>query len=172
MQGTIPTTINQLTNLKILNLANNNLTGTIPNLDALTKLRNLELSGNLLAGALPSLANLKNLEIALFYDNKLAGTLSFYPLLRLRVLDIGLNSISGKFPMEYYDLPSIEYIGLAGNTQMTSIPLPCVAYPLCFKAIATNVVDADTMNSDLSDAAKAALEKQAEFVPDEWYSDL
>eukprot|EP01017_Pseudomicrothorax_dubius_P026803 TRINITY_DN3025_c0_g1_i6.p1 TRINITY_DN3025_c0_g1~~TRINITY_DN3025_c0_g1_i6.p1 ORF type:complete len:435 (+),score=24.53 TRINITY_DN3025_c0_g1_i6:29-1333(+) len=133
MQGTIPTTINQLTNLKILNLANNNLTGAIPSLDALTKLRNLELSGNLLAGALPSLANLKNLEIALFYDNKLAGTLSFYPLLRLRVLDIGLNSISGKFPMEYYDLPSIEYIGLAGNTQMTSIPLPCVAYPLCFK---------------------------------------
>ena len=66
MKGTIPSELGKLTNLKVLNLSDNELSGTIPpELGKLTNLEELYLWDNGLSGTIPSeLGKLTNLKVS------------------------------------------------------------------------------------------------------------
>ena len=66
-----PKNIGKLTNLVLLNLARNSLTGTIPpQLSNFPRMRNFVLSSNKLSGAIPEeLGNLTTLWQLRLYDN-------------------------------------------------------------------------------------------------------
>ena len=77
MNGTLPSSLGNLTELKVLSLGRNQLTGTIPSsLGRLTKLEVLSLHHNRLTGSIPSsLGRLTNLEKLLLNHNRLTGTI-------------------------------------------------------------------------------------------------
>ncbi|KAG0602455.1 hypothetical protein M758_10G015700 [Ceratodon purpureus] len=72
--GNIPD-IGGLTQLEVLDLSNNNLTGTIPNKTAFpVELTYLDLSNNQLTGQIPdSIGNLQNMSMLLLRNNQLSG---------------------------------------------------------------------------------------------------
>jgi Leucine-rich repeat (LRR) protein len=77
LNGSIPASIGQLTNLATLNLHNNKLSGAIPNsLGNIKALKSLNLSLNHLQGSLPTtLVDLSNLEHLDIYFNDFSGNL-------------------------------------------------------------------------------------------------
>ena len=77
ISGQLPATIGNLKNLKVLAFNGNNLTGTIPtNIGNLTQLQQLHLSSNKLTGTIPTtINNLKTLEVFNVFDNQLSGVL-------------------------------------------------------------------------------------------------
>ncbi|KAJ3336030.1 hypothetical protein HDU93_003841 [Gonapodya sp. JEL0774] len=97
--GPIPQNINTLTSLSVLSLANNHITGTVPDLTALKNLLILDLSNNLL-NALPaaSVAGLTNLEI----------------------IDANGNNLQGEFP-DLHSLPNLVSLWLYQNNLTGSV---------------------------------------------------
>tara|TARA_R100001369_G_scaffold44024_1_gene70125 strand:+ start:2436 stop:3146 length:711 start_codon:yes stop_codon:yes gene_type:complete len=77
ISGELPTTIGNLTNLEVLAFNGNNLTGAIPaNIGNLTQLKQLHLSSNKITGNIPAtVKNLKSLEVFNVFDNQLSGVL-------------------------------------------------------------------------------------------------
>ena len=92
--GPLFTTFNQLTSLSILHLQQNNLTGTIDNLDS-TTLTDIRLYTNKLEGSLPTLPN--SLTTLLIYDNKMNGSLPSMPSGLENLLLGKINFKSNKF---------------------------------------------------------------------------
>ena len=71
LDGSIPASLGDLTNLEILYLWGNELTGSIPDLSHLTSLLQLNLSRNQLYGSIPaSLGNLTNLRLLYIWGNE------------------------------------------------------------------------------------------------------
>lgn len=77
LEGSIPSEIGELKSLKTLAFNGNNLTGVIPNsIEKLSSLSQLHLSSNQLTGQLPeAIASLEYLEILNVFDNNLSGDL-------------------------------------------------------------------------------------------------
>ena len=75
LEGPLPTELGNLPNLKVLAFNGNNLTGTIPTtIGNLSDLTQLHLSSNQLSGEIPqSIVNLEYLEILNVFDNDLSG---------------------------------------------------------------------------------------------------
>ena len=102
--GTIPSTqLGKMSNLTLLNLQNNLLTGSIPTEIGL--LRNLEyliLSMNRMGGLLPSsIGNCSRLRIVMIHNNLLSGLIPNEMLGNLRnleILQLGNNQLSGLLP--------------------------------------------------------------------------
>jgi len=97
LNGTIPSNINQLTQLKRLQISNaNNLNGSIPNeIGQLQQLQSLHISDNQLSGTIPN-------EIG--YLSKLVG------------ITIYNTNISGEIPQGIFNLPNLTDISLRGFT--------------------------------------------------------
>ncbi|GMH12549.1 hypothetical protein Nepgr_014390 [Nepenthes gracilis] len=103
VRGSIPTTVSQLSNLKLLRLSYLNLTGSIPpSLGNLTGLTFLELSSNDLTGAIPStLSSLENLDAIHLDGNQLTGRIpDSFGFFNGKVPDLYLsgNSLTGPVP--------------------------------------------------------------------------
>ncbi|KAJ8461615.1 hypothetical protein OPV22_034541 [Ensete ventricosum] len=85
--------------LQVLNLANNNLGGGVPDwIGELKNLKSLNLEFNLLSGLIPpSLGTLSSLSFLYLSNNMLQGPIpeSFGQLSELIVLDVGFNQLSG-----------------------------------------------------------------------------
>ena len=64
-----------LTSLTTLDLSDNQLSGTIPDLSSLTQLQNLYLGDNQLSGTIPDLSSLTQLQNLYLGDNRLSGTI-------------------------------------------------------------------------------------------------
>ena len=114
LQGPIPPEIEDLTELRALELINNaGWCGAIPpEIGNLTKLEHLYLRHNQLSGGIPGeLGNLVNLQYLGLEDNQLSGPIPpELGQLRLRFLSLARNQLSGSIP------PELGNVGAAASS--------------------------------------------------------
>ncbi|OWM64826.1 hypothetical protein CDL15_Pgr028543 [Punica granatum] len=116
--GPIPPSISALSNLQILTLRSNSFSGSLPpSIASLRSLDSIDLAYNSLSGPLPksmsSLANLKRLDLSF---NKLTGSI---PKLPADLLELAMkgNSLSGPLQRSSFDgLAQLEVIELSQNS--------------------------------------------------------
>ncbi|KAL6312481.1 hypothetical protein AAG906_012072 [Vitis piasezkii] len=111
-----PSTINNCSNLRILDLWNNGLSGMIPvSLGKLKQLRSLHLNKNKLSGELPpSFQHLSNLETLDLSYNKLSGSIPSW---------MGaVQCIFRELPSDISNLCSLHVLDLAENHLIGTIP--------------------------------------------------
>ncbi|KAF3431591.1 hypothetical protein FNV43_RR26322 [Rhamnella rubrinervis] len=102
LSGKLSPLIGKLTELRVLSLPYNDLSGVVPlEIWGLQKLEVLDLEGNLLTGKLPSL---------------------FTGLRRLRILNLGSNRIDGEIPFSLSKCGGLEVLNLAGNAVNGTVP--------------------------------------------------
>ena len=150
LSGTLPSQLGLLTNLQVLDLQNNQFTGSVTTtVGSMGSLKWLNLGGNSLSGSLPSqLGLLTNLEaLDLYYNiftsniptavgsmgslqslslymNLLVGTLpsQLGLLTNLQGLDLGSNQFSGSVPTTVGSMGSLRGLNLGGNSLSGSLP--------------------------------------------------
>lgn len=119
IEGTIPSTIGDLQNLRVLELSFNKISGSLPeSLGNLTKLEVLAFNGNYLSGSIPaSLGNLKSLKQLHLSSNTLSGELPAYiaNLGKLEVLNVFDNDLSGEIPGQIAGIKTLKELVLAEN---------------------------------------------------------
>ena len=118
LAGTIPDSINLLSQIKNLTLTNNKLTGSIPNF-IIPNLERLEVSENQLSGSIPNF-DLPNLTSLLLISNQLSGSVPNFNLPKLWRLDLGNNQLSGTIPN--FSLPNLARLQLGSNQLSGAIP--------------------------------------------------
>jgi Leucine-rich repeat (LRR) protein len=105
-------------NVVAIDLPNNQLSGTIPDLKSLVQLKVLNLAGNQLTGSVPSeLGDMNTIEILNLGSNQFTGTIpsSFANLAGLRELHLNLNQLAGPLPDTLANLQALEKLYLNGN---------------------------------------------------------
>ncbi|XP_057470100.1 receptor protein-tyrosine kinase CEPR2-like isoform X2 [Actinidia eriantha] len=150
ISGKIPVELGNCTNLKVLNLTGNQMSGSLPDLSSLTNLEILDLSENFFVGGFPtwvaslnglislglgqndyeegeipeSLGNLKNLTWIFLGGSNLRGEIpeSIFELTALQTLDISGNQISGNFPKSISKLQNLIKIELFQNNLTGELP--------------------------------------------------
>ncbi|MCD0467444.1 hypothetical protein [Flavobacterium sp. ENC] len=126
--------------VQFLNLSNNNVTGTVPNLGGLTELVSITLNKNKITGGnidafseltklsfidvssckldgnLQSLMKLTDLQNFIAPANNITGTFpeDFYKLSKLKELDVYLNKLEGDYSL-LGQIPTLTILALTGN---------------------------------------------------------
>ncbi|GKV22023.1 hypothetical protein SLEP1_g31926 [Rubroshorea leprosula] len=125
LQGSIPESICDATNLQVLDLSNNSLNGAIPQcLNEMESLNVLDLSRNNLSGNISdkfsSNCSLQTLNLT---RNHLEGKVprSLTNCARLEVLDLGNNKISDTFPCHLKNMSKLKVLVLRYNNFYESI---------------------------------------------------
>jgi len=133
-----------LSELRLLNLGDNYLTGDLPTFGLLSHLEELlmpnnlfdsslpdynlpnlkilDLSNNQLQDDLPQFTNLINLESIFLFSNDLSGAIPDYQLTNLETLRLGNNNISGNIP-NFTQSSSLSEVHLNDNNLTGGIPL-------------------------------------------------
>ncbi|CAB9503433.1 STYKc [Seminavis robusta] len=125
ISGSIPTELGQARSLEWLVMLGNQLSGTISfELGELSKLEILSLSFNLLQGTLPSQLGLLTSSYRLnlrynFFTGTLPSELGLPPLQRL---GLESNQLSGTIPSAFSSLSNLEYMALGSNRFTGEIP--------------------------------------------------
>ncbi|XP_075659095.1 receptor-like protein EIX2 [Castanea sativa] len=129
LNGSIPSSINELRNLGSLLLSNNCLSGNIHyHWESMQSLGIIDLSKNNLSGGIPSsMCSLPSLEWLQLSNNNFSGNLSlclkFVSSNSLLALDLGENRLSGTIPKWIGErLSSIKILSLRGNMLFGKIP--------------------------------------------------
>jgi len=123
LSGDIPSTFSGLSDLLILDVANNRLTGELPSLSA--SLREISVADNDLTGELPATyANLVNLEVFDMRNNRLTGNLAdFSGAVNLRVYDIANNAFTGAIPNDMFEhMNALEIVHMQNNRLVGHAP--------------------------------------------------
>ncbi|KAF7087057.1 hypothetical protein CFC21_090278 [Triticum aestivum] len=121
LQGIIPNTLTNCSNLWYLVLSSNLLIGEVPSgIGCLSNLVSLELGGNNLTGEIPpSLKNSSQLEYIWLADNKLTGTIpdELGKLPNLSYLYLEENRLSGRIPktLYKYNQSCLKILDLSSN---------------------------------------------------------
>jgi Leucine-rich repeat (LRR) protein len=112
------------THVTNIQLVNNNLAGTIPDLSSLTWLTTLFLNNNQLTGSIPTtIDNLVNLEGLYLNSNQLSGTIpDLSGLANLTTLFLGYNQLSGSVPSWLNLMTNLQQINLSSNQLTGTIP--------------------------------------------------
>ncbi|KAG8390701.1 hypothetical protein BUALT_Bualt01G0110900 [Buddleja alternifolia] len=118
-EGNIPDTLGLVQTLEVLRLNHNALSGSVPrNLRNLTNLAELNLAQNLLSGALPDLNGLNSLNyVDLSYNSfdQSEAPSWFSSLQSLTTLVMESGSLEGSLPPEIFSLPQIQQVILRNN---------------------------------------------------------
>ncbi|XP_030519202.1 receptor-like protein EIX2 [Rhodamnia argentea] len=127
LNGTIPLSIGNMTNLTTLVISNNFLSGEIPRFwSSLSLLWILDMSNNSLSGPIPSeVGFLSSLRFFILSDNNLSGKLpsSLRNCSSLDSLDLGENNFSGNIPAWIAgSIPSLLILSLRSNSFTGEIP--------------------------------------------------
>ncbi|PHU16768.1 hypothetical protein BC332_12463 [Capsicum chinense] len=117
--GGIPFGLGHLPRL-VLNLRNNSLTGKIPpSLGNATKLMNFSLAGNRISGNLPKeIGNLSHLATLSLYDNQLIGSIPapLFNISSLLLANLAFNSLSGSHLLNEGNIVSnLEFLSVSNN---------------------------------------------------------
>ncbi|CAK9133696.1 unnamed protein product [Ilex paraguariensis] len=128
--GQFPNSIGKLQSLKVLNISMNAFTGSLP--ESMINCENLlalDASQNLLTGNVPSWLFKLGLQKVLFSENRLSGGLDGAfassienSLIKLQVLDISHNALSGEIPSSVGDFSSLQFLNLSRNSLTGGIP--------------------------------------------------
>jgi Leucine-rich repeat (LRR) protein len=126
INGTIPEIIGKLTNLEKLDLSKNNLSGGIPStVGDLSLVTYLDFCYNTLTGPIPSeVGNMSSVQTLLIHTNLLTGTIpsTLGKLTSLLYLYLDANSLSGTIPSELGNMSSLEILYLYLNVLTGPIP--------------------------------------------------
>jgi len=126
LNGTLPVELEDLTELKVLNLGLNQITGLIPvGLGNLSQLEYLNLSFNQLSSTIPqSLGSLINLQSLYLNDNQLVGSIPFslFGLQNLANLDLSDNQMTGPVLSQISNLSGLINLELDNNQFSGPIP--------------------------------------------------
>ena len=128
ISGVIPSDIGNLEGLEMLDFGKNLLTGVIPeSIGKLIGLQQLGLNSNYLSGHLPSsIGNLSRLLLLYADDNSFEGPIppSIGNLIKLLALDLSNSNFTGLIPKEIMELPSISmFLNLSNNKLEGPLPL-------------------------------------------------
>ncbi|KAF5771119.1 putative leucine-rich repeat-containing, plant-type, leucine-rich repeat domain superfamily [Helianthus annuus] len=116
-----PVSIRAMTNLRYLNLSNNDIHGHIPDWIGeigRNELLVLDLSNNSITGTIPNVyEDWSELEGFVLNGNQLQGNVptSLYNCQNLRIIDLGNNQLSDTFPGWLGDLPKLQVLILRSN---------------------------------------------------------
>lgn len=110
-----------------LSLLFNNIKGSLPaSIGDLKNLRVLELSFNMISGPLPeTLGNLVNLEVLAFNGNNISGVIpsSIENLTLLRQLHLSSNHLNGTIPESIGNLEQLEVFNVFDNNLIGELPI-------------------------------------------------
>ncbi|XP_077212795.1 uncharacterized protein LOC143847891 [Tasmannia lanceolata] len=126
-QGEIPTNLSHCTQLKTIDLNHNELVGEIP-AGALTSLSNLHILylgyNNLTGNIPPSVGNLSSLTDLYLSNNNLEGRIpdELGLIAGLKYLQVGSNELSGMIPITLYNLSSLVLLDVMGNQLSGNLP--------------------------------------------------
>jgi uncharacterized repeat protein (TIGR02543 family) len=121
LTGTLPS-LGTLDSLYFLDVHNNWLTGSIPTLSSLTYLQHFDVGGNQLTGSIPSLGFLKKLIVVSVGGNQLTGQIpSLRGLTDLEYFNASNNQLTGSIP-SLNELTSLYYFYVGGNQLTGLIP--------------------------------------------------
>ncbi|KAL1554271.1 putative LRR receptor-like serine/threonine-protein kinase [Salvia divinorum] len=127
INGSIPSTLANLSSLDELYLSNNDLAGALPSrLGQLDGLSVLDLSRNALTGLIPvPFVDLRNLTMLDMSLNRLSGEIppGIGTFSRLRYLNLSGNILSSSIPPQLGDLSSLVDLDLGSNSLSGSLPL-------------------------------------------------
>ena len=118
LMGQLPTTLNQLADLKRIYLGHNNLSGNFSESFIHTRLHILWLQDNAFSGVIPDhllqLSFLQDLNIS---NNQLSGPLpdNIGTLSRLESLDLSSNILSGSLPQSFNQFERLTHLDLHDN---------------------------------------------------------
>jgi hypothetical protein len=127
LTGTISADFSKLSLLEIINLSGNQLTGSIPtSLGSLPNLTKLNLGNNSLTGNIPSqLQNLANLKALYLNNNQLEGTWPIWlqNLTKLEVLNLSNNyQLGDLLPPEIGNLTNLRLLDISHNHFWGEVP--------------------------------------------------
>ena len=125
LSGTLPAALGTLTSLTTLDLSDNRLSETIPDLSALNQLQDLYLGDNQLSGTIPDwLGSLTGLQDLSLRDNRLTGPIpeDWDALNQLDVLYLDDNQLNGTIPAALGSLSGLQAARFAGNTLTGCVP--------------------------------------------------
>ena len=125
LSGPLLDALGSLTSLTTLDLSDNRLSGTIPDLSSLTRLQDLYLGDNQLSGTIPDwLGSLTGLQELSLRDNRLTGAIpeELGDLTQLDVLYLNGNRLSGPIPAALGGLRGLQATRFAGNPLTGCVP--------------------------------------------------
>ncbi|KAL7242001.1 hypothetical protein ACSBR1_014559 [Camellia fascicularis] len=127
IRGSIPSEVENLSNLAFLHMNGNELTGFIPTtIKSLTKLQRLDLNGNRIQGFIPvDLCYLKNLGELHLGKNNLSGLIPacLGNITSLRYLDLDSNKLISSIPTSLWSLKDLLELNLSSNCLSGYLPL-------------------------------------------------
>ena len=130
--GRLPDNIGNMTELRLLCLGGNNLTGQIPrSISRLNKLYYLDLKNTpgMMHGHLSDLFSISSLNFLSVSGVKLIGEMPSMLPANLVSLILPGNSISGKFPQTIPEINKLEALNLANNELTGDIPGQLLLFP-------------------------------------------
>ncbi|KAL7586947.1 hypothetical protein Lser_V15G35853 [Lactuca serriola] len=126
LSGPFPSDFSNLKNLTSLHLQCNNFSGPLPlNLSVWDNLSVLNLSHNGFTGSIsPSISSLTHLTVLSLANNSLSGEIPDFRISSLQIIDLSNNFFTGTVPRSLGRFPSSAFLGnnLAPNSGSLSLP--------------------------------------------------
>ena len=169
--GELPEGLFELTNLKKLNLGECNISGSLPaEIGNLTKLQILGLEANKLEGPIPNeIGNLTNLKLLSFFENKLSEEIppSLGQLTNLEYLALAYNHLTGSIPAAIGNLTNLKWLLLNNNELTGPLPVELAHLTNALKISLDNNLIGEMQDSLKSENIKRAQADNNRQIPDE-----